>query len=336
MDDEEIEWNETAVDGTADETAVMDVEREAEDVREYKAQEITLPSQEDIIEELSPILKRRRSEEDVASEVTWIPEIDKLFLMLQIGMSFITDYEFVEKEATPMDRAIKLFQSASNFLEYRDFIQRMINSIESSNIVKQTRHYRKAIRNVIDKWNMESGSLSTKYMTLKNRIPATLRDKVAENIAESKLEVNDRIGVIYNYLSRDKDIPLHQLVDCFQKYINKQTQDISTTTIQTIQNISDLASTMELDTNQNVVDTSEKVVVTSEDLSIISSERLATIQSSFYTANTEEEYEYPRMVPTGIANTGNSCYINVILQTLWRIKVRFLSFLNLLSDVSTW
>jgi len=55
---------------------------------------------------------------------------------------------------------------------------------------------------------------------------------------------------------------------------------------------------------------------------VVSLERLNVIGASFNTAGlSESEYEYPKSVIVGMTNTGNSCFMNVILQILWRIKV---------------
>jgi len=288
-----------------------------------KSQEIILPSQEDIIEDISPIHKKARNENYSSDEVTWVPELDKIFLILQIGMSFIKDYDFVENESTPLDRARTVLQCAYQYREYRDNIQKTINSLESSKILMQHRHYRRAIRRVIDIWNTESDTLSTTYMNLKNKIPDMLKREIGIFDVESIAgDIEERTQLIYAYLTRDEDVPIHQLVDVFKKYNYEKPQDLSITSIDSNQNISnDLRPNMELETVENVD--------TSDVLEIVALERKFSIQWSLYNGQISEvEYDYPRSSPTEIANTGNSCYMNVILQMLWRIKVSCFSFPN--------
>jgi len=321
VDDDEIQWDETAVVDEVEEEVKMEVDDT------NKSTQIILPSQEDLIEDLSPILKRRKREEGVLSEqITWMPDTDELFLRLQIGISFIKDYDFSKKQSSPQELAIRIFQCAQNYIEYRNQIQDLVNSIENSEAVKLHRHYKRAIRKIIDAWNTESGILSGKYIALKNKIPAFMMEEIEKNIEEPKTDVTKRIEFIYAYLTRDKNVAIHQLVDVFRKH----TQELCMSDIQNFSdlrleqtNVSDLETAQNKELDEAVLsDLVSSDLVSSDPLPVVLPERLHIIKLSFDTAkNSEPEYEYPRQVTTGIANTGNSCFINVNLQMLWRIKV---------------
>jgi len=292
-----------------------EVEMEVED--KVMPSQDTLPSQEDLLD-LTPIPKRQKLDDEVvgAKEFNWNPSFDESLLRLQIGISFLRGYEFKEKPLAPMDRAVKIFQCAVNFIEYRDTIERMVDSIKRSGCQKEQKHYRIAFQRLVDSWNIESDTLSEKYMTMKNKIPDFVKEKIANmSFDPNPDDVMGRIDVIYDYLGRDREVPVRQLVDVLKPFLNKQSPDSSLTT--SLLHISDMnleqtvtseqtASSMQLGKYEHVV----------------SLERLNVIGASFNTAGlSESEYEYPKSVIVGMTNTGNSCFMNVILQILWRIKV---------------
>jgi hypothetical protein len=368
VEGDEYEWDEKNQQTLVKADNDMEVEAEEKEIQNV------LPSQEDIIEDFSPIAKRHKSEvavSEISDTPNWIPELDQLFLRLQIGISFIQDYDFVEKESTPLDRAISILQSSDNYLKYRDKIETIVKAIKKSVGFKKHRHYRRAFTKVIDQWDALSDCISSKYMALKNKIPQKFYEEILKNIEEPEINVDERIEVIYSYLTRNREVAIHRLVDAFAKYVGKHPDDLSisshqkisdiqdtpiqetpiqetpiqdTNNISIILNMTDLEKTMEQETQ--TIETHTEVVQKEPDLEktmeqetqtidvtltgvvltvSLSDEQLLAIGSTFNTAILyEPEYENPRQEAIGIANTGNSCFMNSILQMIWRIKVSLL------------
>ena len=236
--------------------------------------------------------------------------IDDLFVKWHIAMTKAPDFAFVDTILPNPKRLADAFVKAfTKFKEFKIIIENnIITKIEDLR-VRELYGYSKTYNLMYDAWNTNgtTAQINSTYVNLKQKYIHT------PNINRYMTEVDTSNCIPAGIIDE---------IELTFKYIKRMQQLPTLSNIPTITNISEIGKPVgDTPSLIPILPTTVGNLKDFNSLTLSEQKIQREIKNSYASQRNVTTYLYSKIDKIGIPNTGQSCYMSVILQMLWRVKV---------------